>query len=149
MNQQQSQERPIYDRLPFFSILAGILGFLACCNPPLQLICGSTALILAWLSKKEQPLKPQAIVGIILGCICILFSFFIFFQYMWAMNIMEDPANAGIIKEIYRQTQEMLESMLPSNPRQSPLERDCQKIDSPAYKQQIFRNPVYQNNRCS
>ena len=100
MNQQQSQERPAYDRLPFFSILAGILGFLACCNPPLQLICGSTALILAWLSKKEQPLKPQAIVGIILGCICILFSFFIFFQYMWAMNIMEDPANAGIIKEI-------------------------------------------------
>ena len=114
MNQQQSQERPIYDRLPFFSILAGILGFLACCNPPLQLICGSTALILAWLSKKEQPLKPQAIVGIILGCICILFSFFIFFQYMWAMNIMEDPANAGIIKEIYRQTQEMLESMAPA-----------------------------------
>ena len=71
MNQQQSQERPIYDRLPFFSILAGILGFLACCNPPLQLICGSAALILAWLSKKEQPLKPQAIVGIILGCIYI------------------------------------------------------------------------------
>lgn len=114
MNQQQSQERPIYDRLPFFSILAGILGFLACCNPPLQLICGSTALILAWLSKKEQPLKPQAIVGIILGCICILLSFFVFFQYMWAMNIMEDPANAGIIKEIYRQTQEMLESMAPA-----------------------------------
>ena len=75
---------------------------------------GSTALILAWLSKKEQPLKPQAIVGIILGCICILFSFFIFFQYMWAMNIMEDPANAGIIKEIYRQTQEILESMAPA-----------------------------------
>ena len=75
MNQQQSQERPAYDRLPFFSILAGILGFLACCNPPLQLICGSAALILAWLSKKEQPLKPQAIVGIILGCICILLSF--------------------------------------------------------------------------
>ena len=143
MNQQQSQERPIYDRLPFFSILAGILGFLACCNPPLQLICGSTALILAWLSKKEQPLKPQAIVGIILGCICILFSFFIFFQYMWAMNIMEDPANDKL-RKCWKAWH-----LLPSNPRQSPLERDCQKIDSPAYKQQIFRNPVYQNNRCS
>ena len=87
MNQQPSQERSIYDRLPFFSILAGILGFLSCCNPPLQLICGSTALILAWLSKKEQPLKPQAIVGIVLGSICILFSFFIFFQYMWALSL--------------------------------------------------------------
>lgn len=114
MNQQPSQERPIYDRLPFFSILAGILGFLACCNPPLQLICGSAALILAWLSKQGQPFKPQAIVGMILGYICILFSFFIFFQYMWAMKIMEDPANAGMIKEIYRQTQEMLESMAPA-----------------------------------
>lgn len=99
---------------PFSVFLQVFWAFYPAAIQPLQLICGSTALILAWLSKKEQPLKPQAIVGIVLGSICILFSFFIFFQYMWAMNVMEDPANAGLIKEIYRQTQEMLESMAPA-----------------------------------
>ncbi len=114
MNQQQSQERPHLRPAALFQYsrrYSGIFSLLQSA-PTANLWFHSPDF--SWLSKKEQPLKPQAIVGIILGCICILFSFFIFFQYMWAMNIMEDPANAGIIKEIYRQTQEMLESMAPA-----------------------------------
>lgn len=111
MNQDQTQKTAIYSRLSLFSIIAAVFGILCCCNPPLQLIFGAAAVIFAWLSKNNQPFSPRAMIGIILGSLCILFSFIVFFQYMWAINFVDDPANASLIKEVYRQTQEILNSM--------------------------------------
>lgn len=180
MNQQPSQERSIYDRLPFFSILAGILGFLSCCNPPLQLICGSTALILAWLSKKRTALKSSGHCGYCSGQYLYPVQLFYFLSVYVGdecnggsgqcrpdqRNLQTNSGNAGkhgACCPVNRRKPDFPcgtafpdstwlspeitvpdSSLLPA----SSLKRNRQKIDSPAYKQQIFHNPVNQDNCC-
>ncbi len=114
MNDSPLQGSALASRLSLFSLIAGILGLVSCCNPPIQLICGSSAAILAWLSRTQQPLTPRGVIGLVLGILSIIISILVFFQFMWAMEIIEDPANAELIRQFYQQTQEMMESMMPT-----------------------------------
>lgn len=114
MEQQQQPTGtavPHSSRLPIFSLISGIFALISCCTPPMQMLLGATAIILAYLSRQGKPLRGMALVGLILGILSVVCSLFIFFQYMAAMQIMSDPANAGLVKEVIRQYQAILEQL--------------------------------------
>lgn len=113
----QKKQNSIYDNLALFSLIAGIVGLTSCCYPPVQLILGSTALILAFLSRNQKALTVPSIIGIITGTISLLLSLLLFLQYVWVMNLMEDPANAAMVKEFYRQTEELMNQWMPAQPQ--------------------------------
>lgn len=95
------------------SLLCGILGIFSFFYPPIQLIFGSSALILAYVSKNSGSLRAPAIAGIILGILCIISSFVIFKEYVWLMDLLDDPASSAEIKAMFEEYRELIEQALP------------------------------------
>lgn len=95
------------------SLLCGILGIFSFFYPPIQLIFGSSALILAYVSKNSGSLHGSAIAGIILGVLCIISSFVIFKEYIWIMDLLDDPASSAEIKEMIQTYRDLIEQALP------------------------------------
>lgn len=116
MEQKPAQNNSFYNKLPMFSIIAGILALTSCCYPPVQLVLGAAAVMLACLSKNGKPFAVPAIIGMVIGILSIVVSIFMFIQYMWAMELMSDPSNAAMVKEIYRQYQDMFNSLMETQP---------------------------------
>lgn len=101
---------------PIFSLISGILALISCCTPPMQMLLGAAAVILAYISRQGKPLSSMARTGLILGILSILCSLLVFFQYMAAMQLMSDPANADLVNEAIRQYQAIMEQLqLPQN----------------------------------
>ena len=92
------------------SLLCGILGIFSFFYPPIQLIFGSSALILAYVSKNSGSLHGSAIAGIILG---VISSFVIFKEYIWIMDLLDDPASSAEIKEMIQTYRDLIEQALP------------------------------------
>ncbi|HIT65384.1 MAG TPA: DUF4190 domain-containing protein [Candidatus Ventrimonas merdavium] len=111
MNETPHAGKPLSQRLPLFSLLAGIIGILFCCTPPVQLILGAAAVLLAWVSKNGRPYTRQSKAGLILGILSILCSILVFGNFVMAMNLIEDPANAELIRDLYDQTRDLMESI--------------------------------------
>ncbi|MDO5407763.1 MAG: hypothetical protein Q4F28_10630 [Eubacteriales bacterium] len=113
MEQQQPTDKTkaLYDRLPIFSLIAAIISIISCCNPPQQLLFGVAAILTAWLSRQGRPLKGMALTGLILGILSVICSLLVFFQYMAAMQIIDDPANADLVREVMRQYQALFEQL--------------------------------------
>lgn len=114
MEQQQPQPsagngNPLSARLPIFSLITGLLALISCCTPPMQMLLGASAIMLAYLSKQSSPQNGMARTGLILGILSVLCSLVIFFQYMAVMKLMRDPVNADFIKEVIRQYQAAME----------------------------------------
>lgn len=105
------QQHP--SRLPVVSLISGIVGLISCCTPPVQMLFGAAACITAYLSKQGKPLRGAALAGMILGVFSIISSLLIFFYYMAAMQILGDPANAAIVREIMQQYQAILNGFQP------------------------------------
>lgn len=115
MEQHSRRPASLFHTLSLFSLICGVIGLISCCNPPLQLICGSSALILAYLSKNEKKLSRTAFIGMVLGALSVIASILIFLQYVGAMQLIEDPANNALIRDMYRRYQEIFSEMLPSS----------------------------------
>ena len=111
MEQNTGTKRPAPNRLATTSLLVGILGIFSWFYPPVQIILGSAAALSAWLSRKERRFTGAGIAGFIIGIICILLSLFIFSQYVLVYNIAQNPENAELIRQVYNQAQEILNSM--------------------------------------
>lgn len=108
----ESQQTPSIKININFAAVSLILGFAAlvsCCAPPMQFLCGASAVMTAVLSRKEH-LSGMARVGLILGILSILCSIFVFVQYVIAMRLMSDPANAVLVKEAARYYEEIMRS---------------------------------------
>ncbi len=86
-------------------IVCGILAIMMFSDPPVTLCLGAVALIFAWLSRSynQKHFSRMAIAALVLGIIGVLLSLFIFFNFMLAINIMDesesiaasmDPASA-------------------------------------------------------
>ncbi|MDO4267255.1 MAG: hypothetical protein Q4C73_02185 [Eubacteriales bacterium] len=117
MNTNTPKNTTIYDRFATLSLTAGAFGLLACCfGPPAQFACGCAAVILAWGSRNGQPLRGSAKAGFVLGIISAVSGIIFFIQYVWLINMIQDPANAGLVKELYRQTQDIMNQLIPSQP---------------------------------
>lgn len=106
-NPQPQNTKPA-NHLATVSLVVGIFALICCCLPPLQLLLGSTAMILAVLSKKGQPFCGQAIAGLILGIIAILVSIMIFAYLIFVIDLMQDPANAAKVSEFMNEYQNIL-----------------------------------------
>lgn len=116
MEQKPGQKDSLYNKLSIFSIMAGILALTFCCYPPVQLVLGAAAVMLAYLSKNSKPFTAPAIIGMIMGILSIIISILMFVQFIWAMDLMADPSNAAMVKEIYRQYQDMFNSLMQTQP---------------------------------
>lgn len=91
-----------------FSIMAGITALFACVSPPLQLLCGATALMMAYLSKNRQPMSAPAIVGTFMGIWGIFCSFLILGLYVMTIRMLDDPVYAAMHREFMQQYQDMI-----------------------------------------
>lgn len=103
-------------RLPIFSLLSAILALISCCNPPQQFLFGAAAVILAILSKNETVMDSTAKIGMILGILSIIISLIVFFQYVAAMHIIGDPANADLVQEVLQQYKELFQEFSAKQP---------------------------------
>lgn len=111
----ESQQNPsikISINFAAISLVLGFVGLVACCAPPMQFLCGASAVMTAVFSRKEH-FSGMARVGLILGILSILCSIFIFVQYVVAMRLMSDPANAALVKEAARYYEEIMRSFQP------------------------------------
>jgi hypothetical protein len=108
-----------------FSILsmaAGVASLLSFFNPPIALLLGSCAIMLAFLTHiAQKKLGAPAIIGIILGIFGILLSILIFFNYLFVMHVLDnpealisqisDPTVAQQIRDMLTQYRELLNSL--------------------------------------
>lgn len=116
MNQNQREKESIFHKCATFSLIAGILGIISCCTPPTQLVLGMAAIMLSYISRQGASPSPYATAGMILGAISVALSLLIFLYYVWAYKLMGDPANASLIKEIYRHYQEVFDGLMQTQP---------------------------------
>lgn len=114
--EQKKEPVDFFNKLPTLSIMVGIFGLTSCCYPPLQLVLGAAAVMLAYLSKNGKPLSAPAVAGTVLGVASIVLSIFIFLQYIWVMDLMADPANSAMMKEVFRQYRELFDSISQTQP---------------------------------
>lgn len=112
MEQTPGQKKSLFYNLALLSIVSGIFALTSCCSPPVQLVFGAAAVMLAWLSKNEKPMTVPAIIGMIMGIVSIVLSILIFVNYIWAMDLMADPNNAAMVKDIFRQYQDVFNSLM-------------------------------------
>lgn len=112
MEQKPGQKKSLYDNLAVFSIAAGLFALSSCCSPPVQLVFGAAAVMLSWLSKNGKPMAVPAVIGMVMGIVSIVLSILIFIQYIWAMDLMADPNNVSMVKEVFRQSQDVLNQLL-------------------------------------
>lgn len=112
MEQKPGQNDSLYYKLAIFSIMTGIFALTSCCYPPLQLVFGVAAVLLAWLSKNGKPFAVPAIIGLIMGVVSVLISILMFVQYVWAMSLMSDPSNAAMVKDFYQQYQNVFQNLM-------------------------------------
>lgn len=89
------------------SLIFGIFAIMSCISPPIQLLFGAAALMLAYLSKNGKRLTGLAVAGIILGMIGIIFSVLIFIYFMATVRLMDDPANIALFRQAMSQYQEL------------------------------------------
>ncbi len=108
MQKNNRAKCPAPNRLAQTSLLFSILGIFSWFYPPVQIILGSAAAVSGWISRRDRHFTGCGIIGFIIGIFCILLSFFMFFQYMLVYSIARDPANADLIRQIYRHAQSIL-----------------------------------------
>ena len=106
---QQNQPVKITINFAIVSLVLGFSALVSCCAPPMQFFCGSAAVIAAFLSRKEH-FSTMARVGLTLGILSIICSILVFIQYVVAMRMMSDPANAALVKEATRYYEEIMRS---------------------------------------
>lgn len=99
MNQSANKHTTSAGTFAIVSLAVGILGMFCFFYPPIQLFCGSAAIMLAYLSKTGGKLKGTAVIGIVLGVCSILLSIFFFHFFLTALHIMDDPVNVALYRE--------------------------------------------------
>lgn len=92
------------------SLIAGIFGLTSCCFPPLQLLFGAAAIMLAIISKKGGPFSGLSIAGLVLGILSVICSLVLFACFAYTMKLMQDPEYAHMINQMMEEYQHIFES---------------------------------------
>lgn len=103
----EKSQKPAANSMAVFSMIAGILACITFYYPPLQLFLGASAVILAYISKKGKDFSGFSVAGTATGIFSIVCSIIIFSLVVYSFSLIKDPANAEMIREIYRQYQEI------------------------------------------
>lgn len=96
--------------LPLFSMIVGIFALFACMSPPMQLLFGSTALMIAYLSRQGRPMAGPAVAGSIMGICGILCSFLMLGFYVLTIRMMDNPEYVAMQRAVMQQYQEMMDA---------------------------------------
>ncbi len=104
--------------MAILGIVSGILAIMMFSDPPMTLCFGALAVIFAWLSRSYlRHFSKMGIAALVLGIIGILLSLFVFFNFMLAINIMDesesiaasmDPASADEFRSMIDYYKEIL-----------------------------------------
>ncbi len=97
--EQQNKIASMSGTFAIISLAIGILGLFSFFYPPAQLLCGASALMLAYLSRREKKLNGLAVAGVVLGILSVLLSLFFFNCFMETLRFMDDPANVAAYNE--------------------------------------------------
>lgn len=92
------------------SLVSGIFGLISCCFPPMQLLFGAAAIMLAVISKKDGSFPGISIAGMVLGILSVVCSLVLFACFAYSMKLMQDPEYARIFNEMMTEYQQILES---------------------------------------
>lgn len=103
----ENSQKPTVNNMAVFSMIAGILACITFYYPPLQFFMGASAVILAYISRRGKDFSGFSIAGIATGIFSIICSILIFSLIVYSFTLMKDPANADMIRDIYRQYQEL------------------------------------------
>jgi len=110
---RSNQAGNLFQLSAFSSMAFGLIAIISCFSPPTQFFFGAVALMLAYLSKQGRPLRAPSVVGIILGAASILISIFLCAMVIYGVRIMDDPANAALVREILEEYQAGLQTLYP------------------------------------
>ncbi len=108
---EQNHLQPPDRKTAFFSMLsitAGILALFACMSPPLQLLCGAMALMMAYISKNRHSMSAPAIIGSLMGFWGIFCSFLVLGLYVMTIRMLDDPSYEAMHREFMRQYQDLI-----------------------------------------
>ncbi|MCI9183482.1 MAG: hypothetical protein HFG61_01225 [Lachnospiraceae bacterium] len=108
---EQNHLQPPDRKTAFFSMLsitAGILALFACMSPPLQLLCGAMALMMAYISKNRHSMSAPAIIGSLMGFWGIFCSFLVLGLYVMTIRMLDDPSYVAMHREFMRQYQDLI-----------------------------------------
>lgn len=97
--------------LATYSMFCGIMGLFFCFIPPVQLFVGSSALILAYASCIGRRRTGKATAGAVLGVISILLSILLFLNFIISIRLLDDPANAAFMREIWKEYADLFNSV--------------------------------------
>ncbi|MCD8223068.1 MAG: hypothetical protein LUD07_12970 [Clostridiales bacterium] len=79
-------------KLAILSLASGISSIAVIFNPPIELLLGACAVLLAWLFRiYNQKFSLLSIIGLVLGIIGILLSIFVFLNYIAVIRLMDNP----------------------------------------------------------
>ncbi len=92
------------------SMIVGIFALFACISPPMQLLLGATALIVAYVSKNGRAMTGPAIAGTVMGVWGILCSFLVLVFYVFTIRMLDNPDYVALQREILRQYQDMMDA---------------------------------------
>lgn len=92
------------------SLITGIFGIISCCFPPMQLLFGAGAIMLAVISKKGEPFAGISIIGIVLGILSVICSLVMFVSFAYTMKLMQDPEYARIINQMMEEYQDIFKT---------------------------------------
>lgn len=99
---QPEPQKPA-NRMAFVSMICGLLGLLSVCGCvtfPVSIVSGVAAICLAAFSKKGGPFTGQAVAGLVLGILAVIFGLAAGF-YLITMNLMlGDPNMAPILDQM-------------------------------------------------
>jgi hypothetical protein len=109
-------------QISYLSVAAGVASLLSFFNPPIGLLFGGSAILLALLTRFcNQKFSGTAVAAMILGIFGVLISILIFFNYLFVMRILDnpealisqisDPAAAQQIRDMLSQYRELLNSL--------------------------------------
>ncbi len=108
-NHIQSPDRKS-NTFAIFSMIVGIFALFACISPPMQLLLGATALIVAYISRNGRAMTGPAIAGTVMGIWGILCSFLVLGFYVFTIRMLDNPDYVAMQREILRQYQEMMDA---------------------------------------
>ncbi|GEM_PF-994861 len=96
-----------FNSMAIFALVAGIMACVTFYYPPLQLFLGASAVLLAYISRNGNSYTGLSIAATATGIFSIICSILIFALLVYSFRIMKDPANADMIRDIYKQYQEI------------------------------------------
>lgn len=106
----QKPERQKPNTFATLSLITGIFGLVSCCFPPLQLLFGAAAIMLAVISKKGGPFSGISIAGLVLGILSVVCSLVLFACFAYTVKLMQDPEYARMINQMMEEYQHIFES---------------------------------------